>query len=440
MIGIEVLATTAALGAFFAPIVVGAESGSVNMLLLYLGAMGAALGWVAQARGWRLTMAVVALSYFGVAAPVAFNRANAALVYGYGILGGAAGLFVGLRAQWFETRFLAFGGGWVLLGIADDRAISHWPTLLGGLVLTAPVWWRALRAGTVWPEGNRVGDTFYFYLSPLLLAGALHQVAPDRFDANHGLLPLLIALPYLAVGVGTLRRPFATVAAVALGIAALAQWDGLAEVWALLVLAHLWALLDHARNRDDGRWYGLGSYAVAVWYLLSTHIGRRPDREPAFLGAWALSFWWAVETAVAFALGLIRRDTRLSGTPGSLRPWCWGAAGVLLLFGVTGELTRAFHLSGLDRDTASLAGGLSVSAWWICFAAVCFLVGFRRQVKPLRMAGFMVAGLALLKVVFVDLSTLDALYRVGSAFILGVASLAVAYAYHRREEGSGASS
>ena len=107
---------------------------------------------------------------------------------------------------------------------------------------------------------------------------------------------------------------------------------------------------------------------------------------------------------------------------------------------MTGELTRAFHLSGLDRDTASLAGGLSVSAWWICFAAVCFLVGFRRQVKPLRMAGFMVAGLALLKVVFVDLSTLDALYRVGSAFILGVASLAVAYAYHRREEGSGASS
>ena len=41
------------------------------------------------------------------------------------------------------------------------------------------------------------------------------------------------------------------------------------------------------------------------------------------------------------------------------------------------------------------------------------------------------AGLALVKVVLVDLSTLDALYRVGSAFILGVVSLAIAYAYHR---------
>jgi uncharacterized membrane protein len=47
------------------------------------------------------------------------------------------------------------------------------------------------------------------------------------------------------------------------------------------------------------------------------------------------------------------------------------------------------------------------------------------------LAGFGVAGLALLKVVFVDLSELDALYRVGSAFILGVVSLGIAYAYHR---------
>jgi uncharacterized membrane protein len=103
----------------------------------------------------------------------------------------------------------------------------------------------------------------------------------------------------------------------------------------------------------------------------------------------------------------------------------------MLLFGVTGELTRVFALSELDRPTASLAGGLSVSAWWICFAAACFFAGFRRGIRQLRLAGFFVAGLALVKVVLVDLSTLDALYRVGSAFILGVVSLAVAYAYHR---------
>ena len=96
--------------------------------------------------------------------------------------------------------------------------------------------------------------------------------------------------------------------------------------------------------------------------------------------------------------------------------------------------TTDFDLSSLDTATANLAGGLAVSAWWILGAAICFLLGFRRQIKPLRLAGFFVAGLALLKVVFVDLSELDALYRVGSACILGVASLGVAYAYHRGAE------
>jgi uncharacterized membrane protein len=72
-----------------------------------------------------------------------------------------------------------------------------------------------------------------------------------------------------------------------------------------------------------------------------------------------------------------------------------------------------------------------VSVWWIIGAAACFVVGFRRSLRPLRIAGFVVAGLALGKVILVDLSTLDALYRVGSALILGVVSLAVAYAYHR---------
>jgi uncharacterized membrane protein len=37
-----------------------------------------------------------------------------------------------------------------------------------------------------------------------------------------------------------------------------------------------------------------------------------------------------------------------------------------------------------------------------------------------------------LKVIFVDLSTLDALYRVASVFGLGLVSLLVAWVYHRR--------
>jgi uncharacterized membrane protein len=43
-----------------------------------------------------------------------------------------------------------------------------------------------------------------------------------------------------------------------------------------------------------------------------------------------------------------------------------------------------------------------------------------------------VAGLAVVKVLVFDLSSLDALYRVGSVFILGLVFLLLAYLYHRQ--------
>ena len=41
------------------------------------------------------------------------------------------------------------------------------------------------------------------------------------------------------------------------------------------------------------------------------------------------------------------------------------------------------------------------------------------------------AGLAVVKVVFFDLSSLDALYRVGSVFLLALVALSLAYLYYR---------
>jgi uncharacterized membrane protein len=439
-IDVQALGATAALGALFAPLVVGKEAGNINLLMVYLGAMGAALGWVSARRRWRIATLVVALAYFGVASSGILRHADAAGLYLYGMLGGAAGLYVGLREGWLETRLLSFSGGWAVLWIANQASLTHWPTLLGGILLTAPVWWRALTSDAVWPS-HRVGgpstipsfgDSFYFYLSPLLLGFALHEVSPTRFDATPGLVPLLVGLPYLAVGLSqTRRRPFALVAATALVLASIGEWPGLQATWALLVLVHGWALMDHLLKRNDGAWYALATLAVAVWHLLAVDLPVRPQLEPAFLGLWALTLWWSIETVVTLAVGLLREPEGLRPRGARPRAVLWVVAGLLTLFGVTGELMRAFDLSQLDRTTADLAGGLSVSAWWICFAAGCFLVGFRRQVRPLRLAGFLVAGLALLKVLLVDLSTLDALYRVGSAFILGVVSLTIAYAYHR---------
>ncbi len=435
-VDVETLGSAAALGAFFAPVVIGHEAGSVNLLLLYLGGMGASLGAVGALKHWRMTSFVVALAYFGIATSGMLSRAHPAGLYLYGILGGAAGLFVGLREGWIETRLLSFAGGWGVLGVADGVTTAHWPTLLGGVLLSAPVWWRALRVPAVWPDAGpngrtALGETFYFYLTPLLLGAALNTVLRGPAAAHAGLAPALVALPYLSAGLSATRRPFAIVAAMALGTAALLEWDGLGAVWALFALAHLWALLDHLQEREDGRWYALVNFFAGLARLLEL-ADQRPEAEAAFTGPWALSLWWATETLLVFAAGLIRDARSRAAEIPQLRPALWASGGVVLLFGVTAELVRGFAHSDLTAATARLAGGLAVSAWWILFAAGCFVLGFRRSVKPLRLAGFLVAALALGKVLLIDLSTLDAFYRIGSVLILGTVSLAVAYTYHRR--------
>jgi hypothetical protein len=301
------------------------------------------------------------------------------------------------------------------------------------------VWWKALSTRAVLPDAgpdgrSSPGETFYFYLTPILLGTALSTVIHGPLARHDGLVPALVALPYLALGVSAVRRPFALVGAAALGFAALLEWKGLGSVWALFVLAHLWAMLDHAAGRNDGRWYALASFVAGFIRLLMLEDSR-PDLERSFTGPWALSLWWSLETLLLFAAGLLREPESPRPGEAQLKPLLWTAAGLVLLFGVTTELLRLFGHSSLPITTARLAGGLSVSAWWILFAAGCFVLGFTRSIKALRLAGFGVAALALGKVLVVDLSTLDAFYRIGSVLILGTVSLAVAYSYHRRGRG-----
>jgi hypothetical protein len=216
----------------------------------------------------------------------------------------------------------------------------------------------------------------------------------------------------------------------ALGIAAVQRWEGVPQVWALLALAVLWAGLDLRLDRSDGRWYGLITLLAAVQQLFDGAAGARPAGDQAFTGAWALALWGTVGVSFAFAARLWRveggrEDTRL------IRAGLWVVAGAMALFGVTGELRRFFELRSLDAETASLASGLAVSAWWLLYAAALVTIGFRLSLQPARVAGLVVAGLAVLKVVLFDLSSLDALYRVGSVFLLALVALSMAYLYYR---------
>ena len=442
-INVEALGTTAALGAFFAPILLGRDQGNPELLLLYLASMAAGLGLVAARRRWRLTMFVVALSYFGVAYTGAADRGPPWGLLLYGVVGGTIGIHVGLRERWWETRFLSFGGGWAFLVAASSHLPQRWAILAGGILLAAPVWLYALRATQILPlhlspapgvPGWSMGEAFYFFLTPFLLGWAVRHLAPAWFDQRTGLVALIVAIPYLIAGYHRTRPVFALVGAVALGMAAWQHFDGVERVWALLALTLLWAALDHRLLRDDGRWYAL----AMLWGTLDqVYTGAQLARSPAdaaFVGSWPLALWGTAAVTLALAAGLWRAVVA-SGTAPMVRGALWVLGGAMVLFGVTGEIARYFELKPLSSKEASLASGLAVSAWWLIFAAALISVGFRRSLKPARIAGLAVAGLAVIKVLVFDLSSLDALYRVGSVFILGLVFLLLAYLYHRQGRG-----
>jgi uncharacterized membrane protein len=446
-IDVEALGTTAALGAFFAPLLLGRDYADADLLLLYLSSMAAGLGFVAARRRWRLTLFVIGLSFFGVAYAAAADRGTPWGVLLYGVLGGSAGIYLGLRERWWETRFLSFTGGWAFVASAARHLDQPWAILLAGIVLAAPVWWYALKSERILPlqatlgpgaPGWSLGEAMYFFVTPFLLGWAVQGVAPRWFDAHPGMVALIVAVPYLLAGYLRPRPVFAVVAAGALGIAVWHRWDGVERVWALLALALLWAALDHRLNREDGRWYA----AVTLWaglnQLFTDAMTQRTASDPAFVGSWALTLWASIAVAVALAAGLWRAISPTGAGP-VVRAILWMVAGAMLLFGFTGEIQRYFQLKSLSAQTASLAAGLAVSAWWLVFAAVLVWVGFRRNLKPARIAGLGVAGLAVIKVLVFDLSSLDALYRVASVFILGLVFLLLAYLYHRQGRASGQS-
>lgn len=429
----EPLGAAAAVGAFLAPIVIGNVPADADRLMAYLAAMGFGLGFVAWEKGWRLTALLVALSYFGLGLPAA-EDAGPWVTLVFAAAGGAAGLALGLRRGWWETRFLSFWGGWGCLALIHGTAIAPM-ILLAGIALSAPVWRHALVQDGVWPfegtsqERRPILPALYFYVTPFWLAWAVDRLRWETFQVHEGVPIAIVATAYVATALVGRRRAFAVVGALGLLLAALVEWkSGLTSAGVAGILALTWGGAGRVTGRRDWNVHALTAIGVGLLVLWTGGLDERAFGSPAFTDRWALLLWGSIAVTIALATDLSAPDAE---DDAPRRAVLWGTAGLVLLVGVSGELHRFFRLR-LEGDAASLAGGLAISVWWLLFAGASVWYGFRAGLRPLRIAGLWVSGLAVLKVVFIDLSTLDALYRVASVFGLGLVSLLVAWAYHRR--------
>ena len=75
---------------------------------------------------------------------------------------------------------------------------------------------------------------------------------------------------------------------------------------------------------------------------------------------------------------------------------------------------------------------VGLSVLWTVYAAGALAVGFVRSLPVVRYAALGLLGITIAKVFLIDLSALDAIYRILSFVVLGVVLLAIAYVYQRR--------
>ncbi|MDX6752299.1 DUF2339 domain-containing protein [Geminicoccaceae bacterium 1502E] len=118
-----------------------------------------------------------------------------------------------------------------------------------------------------------------------------------------------------------------------------------------------------------------------------------------------------------------------AGWPGVARM----AGGVTLVLGLVWlalEIRHAF-VGGQLSGPASEAELLAHTAGWLAAAGLLLAVGIGRDVRPLRRAGLLVAGLAVAKAFLVDLAELDGLYRAASFLALGLCLVGLGWVHRR---------
>ncbi|MCP4379597.1 MAG: DUF2339 domain-containing protein [bacterium] len=77
---------------------------------------------------------------------------------------------------------------------------------------------------------------------------------------------------------------------------------------------------------------------------------------------------------------------------------------------------------------------MSLTLVWGLYASVMLIIGFWRRVMALRMAALALFGLTAVKLLVIDMSGVEQIYRIISFFVMGMLMIAASYLYHKAEK------
>jgi hypothetical protein len=401
-----------------------------------------------RGRGAALASAVIVIGNAAVlallGAVVAFDQEREALSHlaaGWWLAGiGLAHVLAGLALLRLQPRnrvisTCLFGVGLVALNVAFVLLVS------GAAI---PIGWAAAAAALAVPARSltRSPRLVYAVVGAQIVLAVGHVLVFDApLDAvSYGhpadLWPILAiaASAFLVARITPVEdvewraaTDATALAAVAYGTAVLLNGPALAGAWAAEA-----ALLAEAGRRFSHRVSAAGVFG----FLLLAALGALAfEARPDALVEGADPFWHALAALGAVALASAFAATRTIDLFAHDRLLLWLGSGVAVVYLASIGIVSAFQPGKVELYAGKLTvreqGQALLSAFWSVLGVGLLWAGLRRNLRPVRLAGFSLLAVAVGKVFLYDMAALDQGYRVLSFVVLGLLLLAGAYAYQR---------
>jgi uncharacterized membrane protein len=371
----------------------------------------------------------------GFLTPLLLNsdRADHALLAGYLLILTATMLAIGIRSSFRFVEWLTFVG--VLCygpAFAIDRP-HHWTDVactIAGTVFFA-TFALAATLGAVYDKKASPARLTLLALDTAGFALVLFLIYSDR-QSVLGLSLLGLAAVLIATA-RFVRLPYPLgfayfylgLAAATLALPALFHAASLLDVFTVEA-----ALLVLIATRTGHRLVAVAGALIFAWNGL-TLLGLAATNPPQHQIVNDLAVGVAVYVAaLAFALSRLTAEWHGDRT---LRPWRALAIVALNLVALAGLSRECIDLfggpAGLDDLTSQAQFGLS--AVWALYATGLFAFGMARHDGLLRWLGIILFACAIVKVLAVDLRSLDVTFRILSSLGLGVVLIGVSAWYQR---------
>lgn len=323
------------------------------------------------------------------------------------------------------------------LQYADSPLVTNLVTAVALAVLhTVAMLDRVLRQD----ERLDLSDLLVLHASMIGLFGLLSQmlapVAPDWRGGAGAILALAAAGLWFFLArrdaVTALNAAGLSFTLVALAIAV--QFEGRVAVigWAAEGAAAAWIGLK-ASSRAF-RMGGLVLLALAASQLSEGYLNP-DDAETAVVNARSLATLVLVVLAYLSARAW-RRDGPQALPEGAVPVALEIVASAFTMMWLSAEIAAYWDRRPRTMQ-AALTEELMRSLAWGTYGAVLIVIGMWRSLPSIRWIGIAVIGVTVLKVFFVDLSTLGGIYRVIGFLVLGVLLVMVSYLYQRTRATTG---